>query len=88
MSLTNRVSTGTAAKKLGCSRRHVLRLITDGALDGTEVSRPTAKRALWGVTARSVERFLAQRFRAKQGLVGIEIESRACIDARPAKDLD
>ena len=88
MSLVNRVSVGKAAKWLGCSRRHVMRLIADGALDGTDVRRPNRTRALWAVTVDSVERFLAQRLLEKQGLVGLEIESRACIDARPAKDLD
>ena len=61
--LETRCSTALAARYLGVTRRHVEKLVTDGALDAWDVRRPRAKRARWSVALASVRLLLAERHR-------------------------
>ena len=61
--LETRCSTAMAARYLGCTRRHVEKLIAAGALDVWDVSLPGAKRARFSVLLASVRVLLIARHR-------------------------
>src|SRR5690606_22847703 len=61
--LEARCSTAIAARYLGCTRRHVEKLITAGALEAWDVRLPGAKRARWSVAVASVRVLLLARHR-------------------------
>ena len=61
--LETRVSTATAARYLGVTRRHVEKLVNAGALDAWDVRLPGAKRARWSVALSSVRLLLLARHR-------------------------
>lgn len=49
------------AKRLGCSDRHVKRLIDDRTLEGIDISRAGAQYRRWVVPLTEVERFERSR---------------------------
>jgi len=61
--LETRCSTAVAARFLGCTRRHVEKLIQAGALEAWDIRRPGAKRARWCVTVSSIRVLLRERVR-------------------------
>lgn len=61
--LVVRCSTATAAKYLGCTPRHIEKLIAAGALESWDVSAPGAKRKRHAVVVASLRAFLADRHR-------------------------
>lgn len=58
------VTTTEAARRIGCSRRHALRLIERGELKARDVSDPEARRHGWRVDPASVAAFMRRRERA------------------------
>ena len=61
--MRDRIPIAVAARKIGVSREHVLKLGQDGVLDVFDARRPGAKRGVWTVTTASVESFLAVQHR-------------------------
>lgn len=61
--LVARCSTATAAKYLGCTARHVEKLIRAGVLESWDVRAPGSKRARHAVAVDAVKRLIAERYR-------------------------
>ena len=59
--LERSISTRQAAVYLGCSVRHVERLISSGVLRAWDVSLPTSKRQHWVVMRESIRELLEGR---------------------------
>lgn len=64
-----RLPLARAARLLGVSRKHVLRLGQAGALDLLDVRAPGAPKATWTVSRGSLERWIEAR-RGRPGPVG------------------
>jgi hypothetical protein len=61
--LVPRCSTAVAAKYIGCTARHVEKLIRAGVLESWDVRAPGAQRARHSVVVASVKALLAERYR-------------------------
>jgi len=67
--LERRIGTKLAARYIGATPKHVIRLVRARVLDGVDVRLPGAGRPTWAITLSSVRRFLAERA-DKNGLNG------------------
>jgi hypothetical protein len=59
--LGRRVSTGAAARVLGCTRAHVLALAECGELEATDIRLPGKSRPRWVISTSSIYAFLGRR---------------------------
>ena len=54
------------AEVLGCSRMHIYRLISSGALATVDIALPEAKRSKTRIEATELERYLQERRHSKE----------------------